>query len=83
MAQVATPKFSNDIGTGRIEIGVKEFQCIGAKPPFDHPHVYLDMGQDTQIVCPYCSTLYQYNEKLEPDETLPNGCAVSQPALVK
>ena len=83
MAQMAPPKFSNDIGTERIEIGVKEFQCIGAKAPFDHPHVYLDMGQDTQIVCPYCSTLYHYNEKLEPHETLPNSCAISQPELVK
>ena len=31
---------------------------MGARAPFDHPHVFLDMGADSQILCPYCSTLY-------------------------
>ena len=57
MADGVVPYFQNDTGLERIEIGAKEFKCIGAKPPFDHPHVYLDMGSDSEIVCPYCSTL--------------------------
>ena len=48
--------------------------CIGAKPPFDHPHVYLDMGADHEIVCPYCSTLYRYNPSLKAEQTNPAGC---------
>ena len=32
--------------------------CVGANPPFDHPHVFLDLGNDNEIICPYCSTLY-------------------------
>ena len=32
--------------------------CVGARPPFDHPHVFLDMGDDHEIICPYCSTLF-------------------------
>lgn len=64
MAQHATPHFHNTEGLARIEIGSKEFQCVGAKPPFDHPHVFLDMGADGEIVCPYCSTLYVYNPDL-------------------
>ena len=47
----------------------KEFQCVGARPPFDHPHVFLDMGHDTEIVCPYCSTLYIFSP------ALPHGAA--------
>ena len=34
-------------------------------PPFDHPHVYLDMGEDSQILCPYCSTLYVHDPRLD------------------
>jgi uncharacterized Zn-finger protein len=74
MAQTLVPHFVNDIGVDRISIGVKEFQCMGAAPPQDHPHVYLDMGDETQIVCPYCSTLFVYNGKLKPIESEPEGC---------
>ena len=76
MAGHAVPHFHNDDGHARIEIGVKEFMCIGANEPYDHPHIFLDMGADNEIVCPYCSTLYVYNPKLGPNETVPAGCAV-------
>ncbi len=71
MAHENTPHFHNTDGLKRIEIGSKEFQCIGALPPFDHPHVYLDMGADSEVVCPYCSTLYVYNPTLEPGTSEP------------
>lgn len=74
MAQTLVPHFVNDIGVDRIRIGVKEFQCMGAAPPQDHPHVYLDMGDENQIVCPYCSTLYVYDSKLKASESEPEGC---------
>ena len=75
MAGHHIPHFQNDAGHRKIEIGVKEFNCVGANPPFDHPHVYLDMGDEKEIVCPYCSTLYAHNAKLHGDETKPEGCA--------
>ncbi|MCF8469429.1 MAG: zinc-finger domain-containing protein [Parvibaculum sp.] len=59
MSAGATPKFTNDAGVSEIRIGVREFECAGAKPPFDHPHIFLDMGRDVEIICPYCSTLYK------------------------
>ena len=65
----------NDAGHAAIEIGVKEFMCVGANPPFDHPHEFLDMGADSEKVCPYCSTLYKYNPALHGDETVPAGCS--------
>jgi uncharacterized Zn-finger protein len=58
MADVGIPHFHNDPGVPAIHLGSREFMCIGATPPFDHPHVFLDMGSDDEIVCPYCSTLY-------------------------
>lgn len=64
MASGATPHFHNDMGLPKIEIGAREFMCVGAKPPFDHPHVFLDMGEAGEIVCPYCSTLYKHNGRL-------------------
>lgn len=78
MAHIGTPKFSNDVGAERIQIGVKKFECIGAKSPFDHPHVNLDMGEDDHIVCPYCSTLYKYDGQLNEEQSRPAGCCVSK-----
>lgn len=64
MAHGTTPHFHNTEGLSRIEIGSKEFKCVGALPPFDHPHIYLDMGKDSDIVCPYCSTYYVFKAEL-------------------
>lgn len=74
MAEHSTPHFQNDQGARHIEIGVREFMCCGASVPFDHPHVYLDMGDESEIVCPYCSTLYRHSPKLAANETNPAGC---------
>ena len=50
------PKFHNEVGAPIVRIGCREFKCIGDKPPQDHPHIYLNMGDASDIVCPYCST---------------------------
>ena len=76
MAQSNIPHFHNTAGHRVIEIGVKEFMCIGATAPFDHPHVFLDMGSGTEVICPYCSTLYKFNPALTAFETIPAGCLV-------
>jgi uncharacterized Zn-finger protein len=78
MADQLVPHFANDQGVEKIYIGVREFQCMGARPPYDHPHVYLDMGSDNQILCPYCSTLYIFSDRLEPGQTEPAGCRVTE-----
>ena len=76
MASSVVPHFANDAGVEKIFIGVKEFQCMGARAPYDHPHIYLDMGVDGQILCPYCSTLYAYDQRLKQTESDPKGCLV-------
>lgn len=80
MAGHAVPHLANDQGAEKIFVGVKEFQCMGARPPFDHPHVFLDMGQDAQVLCPYCSTLYLHDPRLAETESDPKGAVVHDAA---
>ncbi|MBX9911298.1 MAG: zinc-finger domain-containing protein [Beijerinckiaceae bacterium] len=75
MAETGIPHFHNDPGVAVIHVGAREFMCIGAKPPFDHPHVFLDMGGDAEIVCPYCSTLFKYDPTLKSGACTPPDCA--------
>ncbi|RCW85333.1 MULTISPECIES: zinc-finger domain-containing protein [Phyllobacterium] len=74
MAGHSIPHFQNSAGHASIAIGVKEFMCVGANSPFDHPHVFLDLGDDNEKVCPYCSTLFRYDASLAADVTVPEGC---------
>jgi uncharacterized Zn-finger protein len=60
----AIPHHNNDTGAAIIVVGAKEFKCIGATPPFDHPHIYLNMGDDTEVICPYCSTCYRHDASI-------------------
>ena len=66
-------KFQNNQGVVEIGIGVKEFKCTGVTPPQDHPHIYLSMGDDDSILCPYCATKYVFRGYLELHETDPPG----------
>ena len=59
MAQTLVPHLVNDKGVGRIRIGVKEFQCMGAT---------------AEIVCPYCSTVYEHDRALKATESDPPLC---------
>ncbi|MEL6505385.1 MAG: zinc-finger domain-containing protein [Pseudomonadota bacterium] len=80
MAKAVIPHFHNDAGVPQIKVGVKQFMCIGARAPYDHPHVYLDMGDDGEKVCPYCSTHYVYDPLLTATETVPEGCVLEDEA---
>lgn len=75
MADRIVPHFHNDPGVTVVEIGAKEFKCTGATPPHDHPHVYLDMGDRAEIICPYCSTLYRHDPTLPDHAARPAECA--------
>ena len=74
MAHDNYPKFKNDQGVSEIRIGAKEVKCAGASAPQNHPHIYLDMGKDDTILCPYCATLFRYDERLGPREADPPDC---------
>ncbi len=82
MATSVVPNFANDDGVDRIKVGVRELNCMGARAPYNHPQVYLDMGADTEILCPYCSTVYVYTPGLSPAESEPPGCVVALQGLL-
>jgi uncharacterized Zn-finger protein len=69
-----TPLFFNELGVRSIDVGAVAFDCMGAMPPDDHPHVYLNMGVELDILCPYCSTEYRFNAALSWNETIPPNC---------
>lgn len=75
MANTITPHFHNTDGVDSIAIGAREFMCVGALPPFDHPHVFIDMGDDSEAICPYCSTVYRHDPTLAPADARPANCA--------
>jgi uncharacterized Zn-finger protein len=60
------PKFRNDRGLAEIRIGTREFLCVGVSPPQDHPHVYINMGDQDVILCPYCATAFRFDPQLGP-----------------
>ncbi|MBI3435811.1 MAG: zinc-finger domain-containing protein [Proteobacteria bacterium] len=76
MTDHVVPHFHNEAGVAVIDIGAREFMCIGALAPFDHPHVFLDMGAEADIICPYCSTLYRHDTALDPRAARPAECAL-------
>jgi uncharacterized Zn-finger protein len=75
MADHVIPHFHNDLGVPVIEIGAREFMCMGTRPPLGHPHIYCDMGDENEFICPYCSTLYRFDATLGPAEARPAECA--------
>jgi uncharacterized Zn-finger protein len=79
MAAAVTPKYHNEMGVPVIDIGSREFNCVGALPPFDHPHIYIDMGDENEVVCAYCSTLYRFDPNLKPGEARPPEAAFAEP----
>jgi uncharacterized Zn-finger protein len=79
MADHGTPHFHNQPGVPVVRVGVKEFMCIGALPPFDHPHIFIDMGADSETICPYCSTRYVYDATLGPHAS-PAECELTAQA---
>lgn len=82
MADKAILHVHNTDGLPSIEVGAHSFMCIGAKPPYDHPHVFLTFGDDTQKVCPYCSTLYILNHDLAADAAKPADCVWTEDETV-
>jgi uncharacterized Zn-finger protein len=78
MAEHVVPNFHNEPGVPVVEIGAREFMCVGARPPFDHPHVYIDMGDADEAICPYCSTLYRHDPKLDPHSARPVECELKE-----
>src|SRR5258705_4466818 len=72
------PKLHNEVRVPIVRIGCREFKCIGDKPPQDHPHIYLNMGDASEILCPYYSTLFCFDPSLGVHEADPADCAYDE-----
>jgi uncharacterized Zn-finger protein len=74
MADRGIPHFHNEPGAEVIRVGAREFMCIGALPPFDHPHIFIDMGGGEDVLCSYCATRFVYDAALQEHEARPPAC---------
>jgi uncharacterized Zn-finger protein len=74
MAESGIPHFHNNVGVATIHVGSKEFMCIGALPPFDHPHIFIDMGDEGEAICGYCGTHFRYQPSLGAGQASPAEC---------
>ena len=45
-----------------IETDSKQVACGGGGGALGHPKVYLEMGEKSEITCPYCSRPYVLKE---------------------
>ena len=45
-----------------IQIKKRTLSCDGGNGPLGHPRVFLTVGSDKEVLCPYCSRLYQYQD---------------------
>jgi uncharacterized Zn-finger protein len=57
--------------------------CNGGGGPLGHPRVYLNLGPDHRIECPYCSRLFVLRGTTEPGhaaETPPSATSAARPA---
>jgi uncharacterized Zn-finger protein len=75
---MSLPKFHNEPAAPEVCIGVTQFACIDVLPPHDHPHIYLAIENPT-IVCPYCSTLFRFDPRLDVKATEPSGLYFEEP----
>ena len=40
-------------------VSSKKVSCSGHNGPLGHPKVYLEMGDNESVVCPYCSKIFK------------------------
>ena len=44
-----------------IEVDTSVVRCDGGGGPLGHPAVYLNLGKEGKVVCPYCSKSFVKN----------------------
>ena len=38
--------------------------CNGGGGPLGHPRIFLQIGHENQIACPYCGRVYKYRRRV-------------------
>lgn len=49
-----------------VQVTSKKVSCQGGKGASMHPLVYLNMGKNDSIACPYCSRFFTTKQKANP-----------------
>lgn len=47
------------------KVSDKHVHCDGNGDGLGHPKVYLEIGEEGQVVCPYCSKKFVYSSHLK------------------
>jgi len=50
-----------------IVVDTDRVPCDGGGGPLGHPKVYLNLGKEGRVECPYCSRTYVLREGAKPD----------------
>jgi uncharacterized Zn-finger protein len=50
-----------------ITVDTDRVACDGGGGPLGHPKVYLNLGSEGRVECPYCSRVYLLREGATPD----------------
>ena len=59
MAENMTAGAANEaMVTETIHVTEERIACDGGGGPLGHPRVWLTLGTDGEIICPYCSRRY-------------------------
>ena len=61
------PDIKDELNSNVEFVNSKKVSCDGGGGALGHPKVYLEMGDENEIICPYCSKLFKiisnYNAK--------------------
>ena len=53
------PDIKDELNSDVEFVKSQKVSCDGGGGALGHPKVYLDMGDENEIVCPYCSKLFK------------------------
>jgi len=53
-----------------IFVASEQVFCDGGRGPLGHPGVYLNIGHEHQIICPYCSQKFAINPSLHESDVV-------------
>ena len=56
---MSPPDIKDNIKSNIEIVSSKKVSCDGGGGALGHPKVYLEMGDENEIVCPYCSKLFK------------------------
>ena len=49
-----------------IEVDSTEVACDGGEGPLGHPRVFLNLGDQRHVDCPYCDRLFVLKDRVSP-----------------